>query len=83
MLEPEDFNSEDYRICWPAILAVFAVQMIVLTTLSIAVANHSSFTTASSTDVKAKAPKKVSDVRDTAAMEGKAEVTWTSRSQRD
>jgi hypothetical protein len=83
MLEPEDFNSKDYRICWPAILAVFAVQMIVLTTLSIAVANHSSFTTASSTDVKAKDPKKVSDVRDTAAMEGKAEVTWTSRSQRD
>ena len=83
MLEPEDFNSENYRICWPAVLAVFAVQMIVLITLSIAVANHSSFTTASSTDVKAKAPKKVSDVRNTAAMEGKAEVTWTSQSQRD
>jgi len=29
------------RICWPAILAVLAVQMIVLITLSIAVANHS------------------------------------------
>jgi hypothetical protein len=46
------------RICWPAILAVLAVQMIVLITLSIAVANHSSFGTASSTDVKAKALKR-------------------------
>ena len=53
MLDPEDFNSENYRICWPAILAVLAVQMILLITLSIAVANHSSFATASSTDVKA------------------------------
>jgi hypothetical protein len=58
MLEPEDFNSENYRICWPAIFAVFAVQMVVLITLSIAVANHSSFATASSTDVKAKSLKK-------------------------
>ena len=58
MLEPEDFNSENYRICWPAILAVFAVQMIVLTTLSIAVANHSRFATASSTDVEAKPLKR-------------------------
>jgi hypothetical protein len=58
MLEPEDANSENYRICWPAILAVFAVQMIVLITLSIAVANHSSFATASSTDVKAKSLKR-------------------------
>ena len=55
MLEPEDFKPENYRICWPAILAVFAVQMIVLITLSIVVANHSSVATASSTDVKAKA----------------------------
>ena len=53
MLDPQDFNSENYRICWPAILAVFAVQMIVLITLSIAVANHSRFATASSTDVEA------------------------------
>jgi hypothetical protein len=83
MLEPEDFNSENYRICWPAILAVFAVQMIVLMTLSMLVANHSSFTTTSSTDVKAKAPKKVSDVRNTAVMQGNAEVTWTLQSQRD
>jgi hypothetical protein len=48
MPTPEDFNPENSRICWPAILAVFAVQMIVLITLSIAVANHSDFTTASS-----------------------------------
>jgi hypothetical protein len=58
MLDPQDFNSENYRICWPAILAVFAVQMIVLITLSIAVANHSSFATASSTDVEAKPLKR-------------------------
>jgi hypothetical protein len=58
MLEPEDFKSENYRICWPAILAVFAVQMIVLITLSIAVVNHSSFATASSIDVKAKPLKR-------------------------
>ena len=54
MLEPQDSNLENYRICWPAILAVFAVQMIVLITLSIAVANHSSFVIASSTDTNAK-----------------------------
>jgi len=54
MLEPEDFHSENYRICWPAILAVFAVQVIVLIALSIAVTQHSSFATASSTVVKAK-----------------------------
>jgi hypothetical protein len=54
MPTPEDFNSENSRICWPAILVVLAVQMIVLITLSIAVTNHSSFATASSTDVEAK-----------------------------
>jgi hypothetical protein len=53
MFKPEDFDSENCRICWPTILAVFVVQMIVLITLSIAVANHSSFATASSTDVEA------------------------------
>ena len=58
MLDPQDFNSENDRICWPAILAVFAVQVIVLITLSIAVANHSSFATASSTDVEAKPLKR-------------------------
>jgi hypothetical protein len=47
MPTPEDFNPENSRICWPAILAVFAVQMIVLITLSIAVAHHSDFATAS------------------------------------
>ena len=56
MLEPEDFNSENNRIGWPAILAVFAVQMIALIALSIAVANHSSITTDSSTVMKANAP---------------------------
>ena len=50
MLDPEDFNSENDRIWWPAILAVFGVQMIVLLVLSIAVANHSSFVTASSSE---------------------------------
>jgi hypothetical protein len=58
MLGPEAFNSETYRICWPAILVVFAVQMIVLIALSIAVADHSRFVTASSTDVKAKPLKR-------------------------
>ena len=50
MLDPEQFNAETERIWWPAILAVFAVQMVVLITLAVAVANHSSFATASSTD---------------------------------
>jgi hypothetical protein len=59
MLDPEDFNSENDRIWWPAILAVFGVQMIVLLVLSIAVANHSSFATASSADVKAKSLKEM------------------------
>jgi hypothetical protein len=53
MPTPEDFNPENSRICWPAILAVFAVQMIVLITLSIAVANHSDFATASSKSFRA------------------------------
>jgi hypothetical protein len=57
MPTPEDFNSENYRICWPAIWVVFAVQMTVLIALSIAVAKHSSFATASSTDVKTTALK--------------------------
>ena len=58
MFDPEDFNSENYRISWPAILAVFAVQVIVLITLSIAVANHSNITTASSTNLEAKPLKR-------------------------
>jgi hypothetical protein len=41
-------TRKNSRICWPAILAVFAVQMMVLITLAIAVANHSDFATASS-----------------------------------
>ena len=48
MLTPEDFTSKKYRIYWPAILLIFVVQIIVLIALSIAVANHSSFETASS-----------------------------------
>jgi hypothetical protein len=58
MFKPGDFDSENYRICWPTILAVFVVQMIVLITLSIVVANHSSFATVSSTDVEAKPLKR-------------------------
>jgi hypothetical protein len=54
MFEPKDSDSEHCRICWPTILAVFAVQLIVLIAVSVAVANHSSFATASSTDVEAK-----------------------------
>jgi hypothetical protein len=58
MLGPEDANSENYGICWPAVLAMFAVQMIVLISISIAVANHSGVATGSSTGVKAKSPKR-------------------------
>jgi hypothetical protein len=58
MLDPEQFNSENERIWWPAILAVLAVQMIVLIALSIAVASHSSFATASSTDIKVNSLKR-------------------------
>jgi len=55
MPKPEDFNPEYDRINWPAILVVFAVQMVLLIALSIAVANRSSFATASSPpDVKAR-----------------------------
>jgi hypothetical protein len=53
MPRPEDFNPENERIHWPIILMVFAVQMVLLVAVSIAVANHSSFATASSPDVKA------------------------------
>jgi hypothetical protein len=52
MLTPEDFTSKKYRIYWPAILLIFVVQIIVLIALSIAVANHSSFETASSAATK-------------------------------
>jgi hypothetical protein len=52
MLTPEDFDSKKYRIYWPAILLVFAVQIIGLIALSIAVANHSSSETASSAATK-------------------------------
>lgn len=59
MFEPKDFDSANYGISWPAILAVFAVQMVVLIALiAIAVANHSSFAAASSTEVEAKPLKR-------------------------
>jgi hypothetical protein len=53
MPKPEDFDPEHNPIHWPAILAVFAVQMIVLVAVSVAVINRSSSATASSQDVKA------------------------------
>ena len=46
MFDPQQFDSENDRIWWPAIFAVLAIQMIVLIALSLAVANHSSFATA-------------------------------------
>jgi hypothetical protein len=52
MLTPEDFTPEKLRIHWSAILVIFAVQLIVLIALSVAVANHSSFVTASSAATK-------------------------------
>jgi hypothetical protein len=54
MPSPEDFNPENDRIQWPAILAVFAIQMVLLIAVSIAVFNHSRFATASPQDVGAK-----------------------------
>jgi hypothetical protein len=48
MPKPEDFDPKHRPIYWPAILAVLAVQMIVLIAVSMAVAKHSSFATASS-----------------------------------
>ena len=47
-------EPEKDRIYWPAILVVFAIQMVLLIAVSIAVANHSSFATASSSEVKAR-----------------------------
>jgi hypothetical protein len=58
MFDPEQFNAEDERIWWPAILTVLAVQMLVLIALYIAVANHSSFANASATDTKASSLKR-------------------------
>jgi hypothetical protein len=53
MPTPENFNPEKCRIYWPAILGVLAVQITALIALSIAVANHSSFSTASLQDSNA------------------------------
>jgi hypothetical protein len=52
MLTPEDFTPEKFRIHWSVILVIFAVQLTALVALSIAVANHSSFVTASSAATK-------------------------------
>jgi hypothetical protein len=41
------------RIHWPLVLMMFAIQMVLLIAVSIVVANHSSFATASSSDVEA------------------------------
>ena len=57
MPKPEDFNPEYNRINWPAILLVFAVQMVLLIALSIAVANRSFATASSPPDVNAKLPR--------------------------
>jgi hypothetical protein len=58
MLEPADYNPENNRICWPAIFVVFAVQMIVLITLSVALVQHSTFTAASSADIQTRSLKR-------------------------
>jgi hypothetical protein len=52
MLTPEDFSPEKFRIHWSVILVIFAAQLIALIALSVAVANYSSFMTASSAATK-------------------------------
>jgi len=52
MLTPEDFPPEKFRIRWPTILVIFAVQLAALIALSVVVANHSGFMTASSVATK-------------------------------
>jgi hypothetical protein len=49
-------ETENDRIPWPAISVVFAIQMVLLIAVSIAVVNHSSFATASSSDASAVRP---------------------------
>jgi hypothetical protein len=58
MPKPEDFDPERNPIYWPGILVIFVVQMVVLVAVSIAVANHSSLATASTTEVNATVLKK-------------------------
>jgi hypothetical protein len=58
MPKPEDFDPEHNPIYWPAVLVIFAVQMIVFVTVSIAVVNHSSLATTSSQDVEVTARKR-------------------------
>jgi hypothetical protein len=62
MPNPEDYNPENYRIVWPAILAVFVVQMVLLIAVSIAVVNHSSIATAPSLDVTSETSLTGSDI---------------------
>ena len=52
MPNPEDFNPTNNHISWPALLAVFAVQLFVLITVLVAVSNHSNLATASSPELK-------------------------------
>jgi hypothetical protein len=52
MPDPEDFNPTENCISWPALLAVFAIQLFVLITVFVAVSNHSNLATASSPELK-------------------------------
>jgi hypothetical protein len=52
MPTPED-TSENYRIRWPTILVVLAVQLVVFFALTVAVTNHSGLTTDSTANAKA------------------------------
>jgi hypothetical protein len=58
MPKPEDFDPLRHPVYWPAILTVFAVQMIFLIAVSIAVVNHPKIATASATEVDATALNK-------------------------
>jgi hypothetical protein len=58
MPTPEDFDPEHHPIYWPAILMVFAVQMILLIAVSVAVVKHSSLPTTTSKGVEVMAVKK-------------------------
>jgi hypothetical protein len=49
-------EPENDRIPWPAIVVVFAIQMVLLIAVSVVVANHSSFATASSPDASEARP---------------------------
>ena len=53
MLTPEN-TPEIYRIHWPAILVVLAVQLIVFIALTVAVTNHSGLAADSTANAKAR-----------------------------